>query len=132
MEGGFQKFPQLFVANGYCVFEDNVCVDLSGVLDGRPNYTYITFSELFVGPCVDRLEVMDKGPDYATSLLSKFCAEVRWPPVLAPSGGATVKVHCWEKESLQAKRFRLFFFFFLFFFFVSFDDQSGSVTWTSL
>ena len=34
MEGGFQKSLQLFVVNGYYVFEDDVCVDLSGVLGG--------------------------------------------------------------------------------------------------
>ena len=50
------------------MFEDDVCVDLSGVLDGRCNYANITFSRLFVGPCVDRPEVMDKGPDYSTAL----------------------------------------------------------------
>ena len=38
MEGGFQRSLQLFVVNGYCVFEDDVCVDLSGALDKRPNY----------------------------------------------------------------------------------------------
>ena len=43
MEGGFQKSLQLFVVNGYCVFEDDVCVDLLGGLDGRPNYANITF-----------------------------------------------------------------------------------------
>ena len=69
MKGGFQKSLQLFVVNGYCVFEDKVCVDLSGVLDGRPNYANNTFLELFTGPCVDRPKVMDKGLDYATALL---------------------------------------------------------------
>ena len=44
MEGGFEKSLHLFVFNGYCVFEDDVCVDLSSVLDGRPNYANITFS----------------------------------------------------------------------------------------
>ena len=40
--GDFQKSLQLFVAYGYCVFEDDVCVDPypSGILDGRPNYAY--------------------------------------------------------------------------------------------
>ena len=75
------------------MFEDDVCVDLSGVLDGRPNYTNITFSELFVGPCVDQSEVMDKGSDYATTLLLEFCTGTRCPPVLTPSGGAAVKVY---------------------------------------
>ena len=51
------------------MFEDDVCVDLSGVLYGRPNYANITLSKLFVGPCIDLLEVMDKGLDYATALL---------------------------------------------------------------
>ena len=35
MEGGFQRFVHLFFVNGYCVIEDYICVDLSGVLDGR-------------------------------------------------------------------------------------------------
>ena len=61
MEGDFQRSLQLFVVNGYCVFEDDVSVDLSSVLDGRLNYANITFSGLFVGPCVDRPEVIDKG-----------------------------------------------------------------------
>ena len=92
MEGGFQKSLQLFVVNGYHVFEEDVSVDLSGVLDSRPNYANVTFSMLFAGPCVDRLEVMDKGPGYATALLSEFCAGARCPPMSAPSRGATVKV----------------------------------------
>ena len=70
MEGGFQRSLQLFVVNGYRVFEDDVYVDLSGVLDERPNNANITFSGLFAGPCVDRLEVMDKGPDYAIAFFS--------------------------------------------------------------
>ena len=41
MEGGFQKSLRLFVVSGYCVFVDNVYVDISGVLDGRPNYANI-------------------------------------------------------------------------------------------
>ena len=59
------------------MFEDDIYVDPSGVLDGRPNYADITFSELFAGPCVDRSEVLDEGPDYATTLLSKFYAGAR-------------------------------------------------------
>ena len=113
MEGGFQKSLQLFIVNGYCVFEDDVYVDLSGVLDGRPNYANITFSELFTRPCVDRSEVMDKGPDYAIALLSEFYVRARFPPMLMPFGGASINVNGWEKESLQAKR--LFFFHFFFF-----------------
>ena len=47
MEGGSQRSLQLLVVNGYCVFEDDVRVDRSGVQDGRPNYANITFSGLF-------------------------------------------------------------------------------------
>ena len=52
--GDFQKSLHLFVAYGYCVFEDDVYVDPSGVQDERPNYANITFSKLFVGRCIDR------------------------------------------------------------------------------
>ena len=69
MEGDFQKSVQLFVANGYCVFENDVCVDLSGVLYGKPNYANVPFSKFFVGPCLDWPEVMDEGPNYAIALL---------------------------------------------------------------
>ena len=79
MEGGFQKSLQLFVANEYCVFKDDACADLSGVLDGKPNYAYSSFS--------------DEGPDYATALLSEFCARAKYPPMLAPSRVAMVKVY---------------------------------------
>ena len=34
MEVGFQKFLQLFVANGYCVLKTDICVDLPDVLGG--------------------------------------------------------------------------------------------------
>ena len=43
MKGGFQKSLQLFVTNGYCVFEDDACVYLSSVLDGKPNYANVPF-----------------------------------------------------------------------------------------
>ena len=79
------------------MFEDDVCVDLSGVLYGRPNYANITFLGLFVGPCIDRLEIMDKGPDYSIAILSEFYDGARCPPVLAPFGGAAVKVY-WLRE----------------------------------
>ena len=92
MEGGFQKSLQLFFAKGYCVFEDDVCVDLSGVLDGKPNYANVPFSKLFTRPCVDRPKVMAEGPDYVTTLLLELCANARCPFVLAPSGVAAVKV----------------------------------------
>ena len=74
------------------MFEDNVRVDLSSVLDGKPNYVEVPFSELFSGPCIDLSEVMDEGLDYA-ALLLEFCARPRCPPMLAPSGGVVVKVY---------------------------------------
>ena len=71
---------------------DVVCLkttfDPLGVLDGRPNYANIAFSELFYGCRANRSEVMDEGPDYATALLSKFCAGARCPPALVLSGVA--------------------------------------------
>ena len=93
MEGGFQKSLQLFVSNGYCVFEDNICVDRSSVLDGKPNYANVPLSELFVRPCVDRSEVLDGGLDYATALLSEFFARARCPRVLVPYRVSSVKVY---------------------------------------
>ena len=98
------------------MFEDDVYVDLSGVLDGRPNYANITFLELFVGPYIDLSEVMDKGPDYVNALFLELCAGARCPPVLTLSRGAAIKVYGWEKESLQARHFRFFFFFHFFLF----------------
>ena len=82
---------QLFVANGYHVFEDDVCVDPSYASDGRPTYANITFSELFVGPCVDWPKVMDEGSDYMLPLFSEFCARATCPLVLALSRVATTK-----------------------------------------
>ena len=35
---------------------------------------------------------MDEGPDYATALLSEFCAGAGCPPVLAPSRVAVAEV----------------------------------------
>ena len=62
------------------MFEDDVFIDPLGILDRRPNYAIITFSELFDRSCVDQPEVMDEGPDYATTLLLEFCAGARCSP----------------------------------------------------
>ena len=91
MEGGFQKSLQLLVANGYCVFEDDICVNLSSVLDGNPNYANVPLAELFARPCVGQPEVLDRGLDYATALLSEFFARAGCPAVLAPYGVPTVE-----------------------------------------
>ena len=125
MGGDFQKSLQLFSAYGYCVFEDNVSVDPSGVLDGRPNYADIIFSELFVGSCVDRPEVMDEGPDYATALLSEFCTRARfliglWQPRCKAERKGDFKQDGVDSSvslifpSSSSSFFHLLFFFFLF------------------
>ena len=49
------------------MFEDDVCANPLDASYGRPTYANISSSEVFVGPCVDRLEVVDEGPDYATA-----------------------------------------------------------------
>ena len=66
MEGGFQKFPQLFVAYGYYAFKHDISADQPDVQEGKP--------------------------DYAKAHLSEFFAKARCPPVLAPSEVAAVKV----------------------------------------
>ena len=72
-----------------------------------------TFSRLFVGPCADRPEVINKGPDYAVDLLSMFYAGARCPlyaGVLWRCSGQGVRLREGEPsskaslESLQAKR----------------------------
>ena len=90
MEGGFQKSLQLFVANGYCVFKNDICVDLPNVLGGKPD-------------CVN-------------SPLPRFFAKARCPPVLTPSGVVRLRR---EKSSniifhtlLFIRLFPSFFFFF--------------------
>ena len=75
------------------MFEDDICVDLSGVLDGKPNYANIPFSKLFARPYVDRPEIMNEGPSYVAALLSELCARARCPPVMMPSRVAMVKVY---------------------------------------
>ena len=75
------------------MFEDDICVDLSSVLDGKPNYADVPFSELFVEPYVDRPKVMDEGHDYTTALLLELYARARCPPAMAPSEGVVVKVY---------------------------------------
>ena len=75
------------------MFEDDICVDLLGVLDGKPNYANVLLSELFPRPCVDRPEVLDGGPDYATTFLSEFFDRARFPLVLAPFRVTAVKVY---------------------------------------
>ena len=67
MEGGFHKSLRLFVANGYCVFENDICVDLLDALGGKL--------------------------DCANSPLPRFFAKARCPPMLEPSRVVVVKVY---------------------------------------
>ena len=88
----FRGLYNYFFINGYCVFEDDVYVDLSDVLDERPNYADITFSGLFAGPCADRPEVIS----HMIMRLAFFQGPMLGPgapPVLVPFGGAVVKVY---------------------------------------
>ena len=121
MEGGFRKSLQLSVASGYCVFEDDICVDLSGVLDERPNYANIPFSELLARPCVDRLEVLDGGPDYATAFLTEFFSRARCPPCLGAPRSCSGQGVWLRGEESSSKMFQTFLFLplfsFLFLFF---------------
>ena len=67
MEGGFQKSLQLFFVNEYCVFENDICVNLPDVLGRKA--------------------------DCSNSHLLGFFVRARCPPVLAFFGVATVKVY---------------------------------------
>ena len=67
MEGGFHKSLQLFVVNEYCVFENDICVNL--------------------------LDVIGRKPDCANSPLPGFFSRARCPFVLTSSGVAAVKMY---------------------------------------
>ena len=73
------------------MFEDDVCVDLSGVLDMRPNYADGPFSGLFARPCADLPEVIDKWPDYEASPLLGFYVRARCPLMLASIRGVRLR-----------------------------------------
>ena len=66
MEVDYQKYLQLFVANGYCVLENDIYVYLPDVQGGKP--------------------------DCANSPLSRFFVRARCSHVLAPSDVAAVEV----------------------------------------
>ena len=95
MEAGFQKSLQLFVANGYCAFENDICVDLPDVLGGEPNCANSPlpgFSAMARCPPVLAPSVI-AAVEVANSPLPTFFARARCPPILVPSGAATVKVY---------------------------------------
>ena len=43
------------------------CLSLMDIVKRRPIDAIVTFSELFVGPCVDLSEVIDEGSDHAAA-----------------------------------------------------------------
>ena len=139
--GRLRSSLQLFVVSGYCVFEDDACVDLLGVLDGKPSYANITFSGFFVGPCVDRPKVIDKGPAYAAGLLSGFHAGARCPSKVRRSRCKAEIRRTFKRSTSVSSFFSTFssffffffsFFFLFFFFFFYCYDQSSMVAYTHL
>ena len=95
MEVCFQKSLLLFVADGYCVFENNICVDLLDVL-GREidcaNSPLLGFSAKARCPLVLAPSII-AAVKVANSLLSGFFTRARYPLVLAPSGAIVVEVY---------------------------------------
>ena len=115
----FQKPLQLLVAYGCYVFEDDVCVDPSGVPDERPNYANITFLELFTGPCIGQLKVMDEGSDFSTAHFSEFCAGTTCPPCASAFWGYDDLGAKLRGKKISSRIIQIFFFFdFLFFLFL--------------
>ena len=100
MEGCFQKSLQLFVTNGYCVFEDNIHVGLPDVLDGKS--------------------------DYAHSPLPEFFVRARCPLVLVPSGVSRSRCMVERrgvfKQNIPDSSFSSTFYFLPLFFLFSFDN----------
>ena len=59
------------------MFENDICVDLPNVLDGKPNYANAHLSEFIARACVDRPEVLDRKLGYANSPLPEFFVRAR-------------------------------------------------------
>ena len=77
------------------MFEDDICVNLSSVLDGKPNYANVPLSELFARPCVSLPEVLDGGlimllPFFRSSLL-RLGAPLSWHPPESQRSRCTAK-----------------------------------------
>ena len=117
--GDFQKSLQLLVTYGCCVFEDDVCVDPSGVPNERPNYANITFLELFAGPCIYRLKVMDEGPDFSTAHFFRVLCWGYLPPLCwRLLGLRRPRSQVERKENFKQDNADFFFFDFPFFLFL--------------
>ena len=95
MEVGFQKSSQLFVANGYCVFENDICVDIPDVLNGKPNYANSPIPGFFARAQYPLVLAPSEvaAVEVANSPLLGFFARARCPPVMAPFGVAAVEVY---------------------------------------
>ena len=61
MEGGFQSSLWLFAFNGYCVFEDVVCTNPSGVLDGSLTMQTSLFQGSLLGLAQVGLRLLTRG-----------------------------------------------------------------------
>ena len=75
------------------MFEDDICVDLSSILDGKPNYANVPLSELFAS--VGLPEVLDGGlimllPFFRSSLL-RLGAPLSWHPPESQRSRCTAK-----------------------------------------
>ena len=95
MEVGFQKSLRLFVTNGYCVFENDICVDLPDVLGGELDRANSPFSRFFArARCPSVLIPFGiVAVEVANFPIPGFFAKARCPPVLAPSGVTAVEVY---------------------------------------
>ena len=95
MEVGFQKSLQLFVANGYYVFENDICVDLPDVIGGKPNCVNSPLLGFFAMTRCPPVLVLSGAAvvEVANSPLPGFFARARCPPVLAPSEVTAVEVY---------------------------------------
>ena len=93
---------------------------------GRPTYAKITFLELFIGPCIDRPEVVDERPDYAAAPGFGVLCWGYVAPCASVLDGRGAKLRGGEISSglmqilFLSLIFSFFLFVFLFFFFLLF------------
>ena len=116
MGGDFQKRLQLLAAYGYCAFKDNVCANPSNAPYGRPTYTNISSSKIFVWPCIDRPKDVDEVPDYAAAPIFGVLCWGYVPPLHWSRCGVEMKGNFkWvNADYFSVFDFPLFLFVFLF------------------
>ena len=95
MEVGFQKSLQLFVANGYCVFENDICVDVPDVPSGKPDCANSPLSGFFARARCPLVLAPSSvvAVEVANSPLLGFFVRARCPHVLAPSGVTAIEAY---------------------------------------